>query len=179
MLCVALPVWGEPRSYALDTAASSVSFTYFLNGAPGKGTMPVRTADLDIDFSDLSQSTAFVELDVAGSQTSAVFVTQALKGPDVLDVAAHPTVTFRSRSAQGSIAEGVDITGDVTIRGVTRPMVLTARIFRPQGSDTADLSRLVVFIEGAINRSDFGASGYSGFVDDRVELDIRATISER
>lgn len=168
----------EVRSYALDPDLSTVTFTYVLSGVAGTGTMPITIADLRIDFANITRSDAFVELDVSGAKTGAGFVTQALKGPQVLAAATFPKVQFQSTSVTGSIRDGAKIAGDVTVRGVTQPITLDAQIFRRADSAAGDLSRLTVYLKGAIDRSDFGADGFAEFVADRVELDIRALISE-
>lgn len=172
------PALAEPRSYRLDPAESKVEFTYQLSGAPGKGTMPITRADLRLDFANVPASQATVSLDVAGARTGALFVTQALKSPEVLHAAAHPRIQFRSRKVTGSLRDGARITGDVTVRGVTRPLVLDAQVYRRQGSQSGDLSRLTVILTGSLNRSAFGASGYPDLVADRVDLRILARISE-
>lgn len=178
LMLSALPGWAEPRQYRLDPKNSLVEFIYVLSGAAGKGTMPITRADLEIDFGALSRSQADVSLSVTGARTSAVFVTQALKSDRVLNADEHPLIRFRSRSIQGSLAKGAKISGDVTIRGVTRPLTLDARLFRARGTDPKDLSRLVVQLSGHINRSDFGAGGYGDLVQDRIDLNISAHLLE-
>lgn len=179
LLWTALPAWADGRQYKLDPAGSEVEFTYRLSGQAGRGTMPVVSADLVIDFAALERSQAEVALDVTGTRTNAVFVTQALKDESVLDASRYPTIQFRSKTVRGSLDSGAQIAGDVTIRGVTRPMVLQAQVFRVQGSDASDLSRLTVRLTGHINRADFGATGYPDLVADRVDLDITARLVER
>lgn len=177
-LLLALPAWAELRYYSLDPAQSEVEFIYRLNGNDGDGTMPIASAELALDFNAPNQSSARVTLDVTGTKTGAIFVTQALKSKDVLAADDFPTIGFRSRAFQGSLGGGAEVTGDVTIRGVTRPMTLRAEVFRARGSDVNDLSRLTVILTGHINRADFGATGYGDLVADRVDLMIRARLQE-
>ncbi|MEV8465491.1 YceI family protein [Fluviibacterium sp. DFM31] len=169
------PLLAEPRDYALDTSNSTVEFTYSLGGTPGTGTMPVVRADLRLDFDRVANSRAVVELDAARSRTNVGFVTQALKSPQVLDTARFPIIRFVSRRVT-ALTGGARITGDVTLRGVTRPLVLDAQIYRQRGTGAGDLSRLSVLLTGQIRRSDFGASGYSDLVGDVVGLRILARI---
>jgi polyisoprenoid-binding protein YceI len=80
------------------------------------------------------------------------------------------TVTF-------STAYGPDeITGNLTIRGVTQEVTLKAQIFRPKGSASEDLDHLTVKLTGRVNRSDFGATGWSDMVGDEVRILITARI---
>lgn len=84
-------------------------------------------------------------------------------------------MTFESTSVKRA-GEAADITGNLTIRGVTKLVTLRAQIFRPQGSNAADLDHLTVKLSGKVNRSDFGASGWSDMVGDQVRILITARI---
>lgn len=172
------PARAAPRDYVLDAAASEVAFSYVLEGVTGRGTMPIDRADLTLDFERAANSSAEVTLDAAGARTGVFFVTEALKGRSVLNTADHPKIRFRSRDFAARDG-GATITGDVTIRGVTRPLTLEAEIFRRAGSELGDLSRLTVRLTGAVNRSDFGATGYADLVANRVGLEITARLSRR
>ena len=182
-LLLALPVFclttlaaaAAPRSYALDPSQSRVEFTYTLSGKDDTGTMPITRADLVIDFDNVSASTAQVTLNAAGAKPGYFFATDALKSSSVLDTADYPQITFVSRQVT-SRPGGARIEGNVTVRGVTRPMVLDAKIYRRQGSEAGDISRLTVMLTGEIARSQFGATGYPDLVADTVELRIIARL---
>lgn len=177
--CLALsgPARAAPHTYELEPETSSVSFTYTLLGNDGIGTMPILSADLVLDFQDVAHSTAKVSLDAANTKTGVGFVTNALKSPEVLSTEKYPTISFTSAKVVQQ-KDGARITGNVTVRGVTRPLTLDARIFRQRGSETGDLSHLTVMLTGSINRSDFGASGYADTVADTVKLRILARLRE-
>jgi len=112
---------------------------------------------------------------VTGAKASFPFAAQALKGPKVLDAKVYPRMTFESTSVRRA-GEAADVTGNLTIRGVTRPVTLRAQIFRPQGSAATDLDHLTVKLTGRLNRSDFGATGWSDMVGDEVRIIITARI---
>jgi polyisoprenoid-binding protein YceI len=84
--------------------------------------------------------------------------------------------TSTSVAARG---DGASVKGNLTIRGVTRPVTLEARIWRQQGTETGDRSRLTIQLTGAVNRSDFGATGFADMVSDRVRITITARIIRR
>ena len=175
ILFAALPLRAEPRAYVLEPEGSSVTFTYRLLGKPTTGTMPVSRSDIRLDFRQIALSTARVELDASRTKTGVPFVDDALKGPSVLWAERFPVITFNSARFTGGVNDAT-VTGAVRIRGVTRPITLKARVFRRAGSEPGDLSRLTVRLSGSINRSDFGADGYSREVADSVTLDITARL---
>jgi polyisoprenoid-binding protein YceI len=89
-------------------------------------------------------------------------------------------VRFRSTrvrlGARGRISEGAQIEGDLSLRGVTRPIALDATLSRPAGTAPDDLDTLYVDLAGTLDRRDFGATGYPQMVAPEVTLDIRAEI---
>jgi len=74
-------------------------------------------------------------------------------------------------------SDGARITGDLTVRGVTRPVTLAASLYRRPGTAADDLDQLSIGLTGALNRHDFGASGYPDLVAETVGLDIHAEIT--
>jgi polyisoprenoid-binding protein YceI len=79
-----------------------------------------------------------------------------LKSPDFFDVAKYPTITFRSTKIEPAGEEQWKMTGDLTLHGVTKPVVLdvegpTAVVKDPQGSMRAGARAT-----GKLNRKDFG-----------------------
>lgn len=84
-------------------------------------------------------------------------------------------MTFESTSVKGA-GEAAEVTGNLTIRGVTKEVTLKAQLFRPQGSAPDDLDHLTVKLTGRVNRSDFGATGWADMVGDEVRIQITAHI---
>lgn len=175
VLALAVSALAEPARYLLDPDASSVGFTYTLSGQESKGTMPVTQAELVLDFEQVSRSSAHVTLSAARARTGLVFAAQALKDASVLNTERYPDIKFVSRKIVAS-GNGARIDGNVTIRGVTRPLTLNAQIFRRQGSEAGERSQLSVLMTGEIDRREFGASGYANLVDPTVSLRILARV---
>ena len=103
-------------------------------------------------------------------------------GQTVLNAKSHPTIRFVSTDVQlgpsGRISDGARITGDLTVRGVTRPVDPGCEpLSSPRNSASDDLDQLSIGLTGALNRHDFGASGYPDLVAETVGLDIHAEIS--
>lgn len=174
-------VWAAPTPYSLGSGGATITYTFMLNGAPVKGTVPVSQADLTVDPNNLDKSTALVSADVRRARTGLIFATEALKSPSVLDAQNHPTARFRSTSVKlgpgGRLSNGAMLEGDLTLRGVTRRIRFDAGLFRPRGSSAEDFSTLTVMLKGRIDRREFGATGYANLVDNTVGIDIAAEIT--
>ena len=165
-----------PATYALEPENSTVGFETDFGTDKITGRMPVSRADLTLDFDKVAASKISVDLNVAGADASFLFAAQALKGPKVLDAATYPTMSFQSTRVRAS-GDGAEVQGMLTIRGITKPVTMQAEIFRQKGYDDGDLSHLTIRLRGAVNRSDFGATGWSDMVGDQVRLDILARIA--
>jgi polyisoprenoid-binding protein YceI len=170
-----LPAQAGIVAYKIDAANSTVAFETDFGPDLITGSFPLEKADLGLDFDNVTNCTVSVALDVTGAKASFPFAAQALKGPKVLDAKDHPRMTFESTSVKGAGASA-EVTGNLTIRGVTKPVTLRAQLFRPQGSAPDQLDHLTVKLTGRVNRSDFGATGWSDMVGDEVRILITAHI---
>lgn len=166
-----------PQDYRLNTARSTVGFTYGFGEVENKGEMPVQSATMRIDLKNILASQIDVNLDASGAKAGFFFATQAMKGPEVLDSANFPTIRFTSTKIFGSLRKAT-IVGDLTVRGVTRPVTLNAALYRQRGTEPDDLNSLTVILTGSISRSSFGADGFSKYVGDRIGLRIIARIEK-
>ncbi|MBK8439268.1 MAG: YceI family protein [Rhodobacter sp.] len=178
MLLAAPPAGAAPVAYDLQPDASNVTFETDFGGALITGDIPLEAADLVIDFDRLANCRIDVTLNAAKAGASFPFAADAMKGASVLDTRAHPKMRFTSTSVAAR-GDGASVKGNLTIRGVTRPVTLEARIWRQQGTETGDRSRLTIQLTGAVNRSDFGATGFADMVSDRVRITITARIIRR
>jgi polyisoprenoid-binding protein YceI len=159
----------------LQPDLSSVGFETDFGPDRITGSMPVARANLTLDFANVGASKVAVTLNAAGAQASFPFAAQAMKGPKVLDTAEFPEISFVSTTVKPE-AQGATVSGNITIRGVTKPASFHAEIYRQQGTEAGDLSHLTIRMTGAVQRSDFGAVGWNDMVGDQVRLDILARI---
>lgn len=175
--------YAAPVHYSLQPNRSEVGFVYTLQGAQNRGSMPVRSAQISIDLDQFEASAVDVTVDVSRARTGLIFATEALKAPSVLAARDHPTIRFQSTAIRANdprnLSAGGQIDGLLTIRGVTRPVTLNAAVFRQHGTAEGDMSQLSFRISGAVQRSAFGATGYSDMVEDEIQLDIAARVSSQ
>ena len=133
-----------------------------------------------LDKADLTKSSISVTLPLEGLDTGVEKLDQELKGPDFLDAAKYPTITFKSTKVEKTGENGLNITGDLTVHGVTKAVTLDAKvnrigIFEIPGvikAQTAGFDATTV-----IKRSDFGVSKYVPYVSD--EIPVRITLDAK
>ena len=142
--------------WKLDTAHTQVNFSAkHMMVTTVRGTMKIRDFELDFDLDDPESSRVRVSLDAASIDTGQRMRDDHLRSADFLKVDEFPTVDFVStRIVRTGETEG-ELHGDLTIRGVTRPVVLKAEFAgmmrNMQGGRSAGFSAST-----RINREDFG-----------------------
>lgn len=175
LLILATALHAAPQRYHLDSGTSVVGFTYYLNDAEAEGQMPVSSAELFLDLGNIERSRIDVTLNPQKAVAGFVFATEALKSARVLDVRNHPTIRFVAREITGSIHKA-QVTGDLTVRGISKPVTLSAQLFRQRGTVAGDLDNLSILLTGKLDRKEFGATGYRGFVGNQIDLNILARV---
>jgi len=165
----------DPVAYRLVPDESRVGFTWFFGNDPIKGRMPVSDVVLSLDFDQVSNSRVSVELNLRGAEAGFPFASQALKAPNMLWAERFPSIAFTSTRVRQA-GTGATIEGNLTMRGVTRPVVMDASIFRKQGTKAGERDELAIRMTGSVSRAAFGADAWEGEVGDEVKLDILALI---
>lgn len=121
-----------------------------------KGEFSAIKGSLTLDSTDITKSHVEATIDVATINTREEQRDTHLKSADFFDVAQHPTLTFKSTQVAKTGVDTLKVSGDLTIHGITRKVVLevegpTAPIKDPYGNTRIGLSAST-----RINRKDFG-----------------------
>ena len=144
------------RTWRIDANHSDVSFRVRHLVTRVSGTFDRWNAVLQADPSDWSTGSVAVTIETASINTRHERRDTHLRSDDFFDAERHPTITFRSRRVAPE-GDRLRIEGDLTIRGVSRPVVLDGEIVAlttaPDGSYRAGFSATT-----RINRHDFGVS---------------------
>lgn len=178
LLLMALPaaLHAAPDQYRLTPDTSRVGFVARMGAQQVTGRFPIRSADIALDFADLSRCRITVTLSIAGASADMPLAADALKSAAILNARQFPEAVFTSTGITGTVA-AAQVTGLLTLRGTARPLTLQAEVMRQRGTLAGDLSRMTVHLTGQIRRSDYGATGWADVVGDVVRLDILARIT--
>jgi polyisoprenoid-binding protein YceI len=116
------------------------------------------TGLIDFDPEDLSKTAAEIEIDAAVLYTGVEARDRHLRSEDFLHVEKHPVLTFRSTGAETAGSNLFKLHGDLTIRGVTRPVLLHAACFGPSeyADETGAYTTMGFEARVSLNREDFG-----------------------
>lgn len=146
------------ETYTIDPVHSSVGFSvrHFLTKVPGLFTKFSGTITVDRD--NLENSSVTATIDVGSVSTNNERRDNDLKSPNFFDASNFATITFTSKSWKKTGDNTFDVTGDLTIHGVTKEVVLKVDLlgFGP-GMMGAQLSGWDA--STTLNREDFGVKG--------------------
>jgi polyisoprenoid-binding protein YceI len=164
--------------WEIDSGHSGVHFSVrHMVVAKVRGKFSRWSGVLRAEDGDQARASVDVVIDASSIDTGVADRDAHLKSPDFLDVAHYPEITFKAERSEKLAPERLRVAGDLTIRGVTRPVVLdveyAGRTKDPWGHERAGFTART-----SIDRKDFGltwnqvleAGGV--MVGDRVEIEI-------
>jgi polyisoprenoid-binding protein YceI len=130
------------------------------------------TGSLQLDPTHLTAAKLEVTIPVESITTTVPRLTDELKGAQWFDTAKFPSATFTSTKVVSSSNGETTITGNLTLHGVTKPVVLHAHLIGA-GVNPIDKAYTVGFeATTTIKRSEFGVSTYAPALGDDVQLTI-------
>ena len=157
-ITLAVPAAGKASVWEIDPAHTSAQFAIrHLMVSTVRGDFRKVSGKVNLDDQDVTQSTVDATIDVASIDTGIAKRDDHLRSPDFFDVAKHPTMTFKSKKIEKGSGDGnYKITGDLTLRGVTKEVVLDFEgnlkpVKSPQGK-----TLIGGMATTKINRKDFG-----------------------
>ena len=159
----------------VDADHSSILYFYDHFGLSERnGRLSGVAGDLLLDPEHPDRSTVTVTIGTGGISSGVPALDDMLRSADFFDTARYPEAVFRSSSVSLTGPKSAKITGDLTIRGVTRRLVLDAK-FTGTGVNPATNDQVAGFhAEGTLLRSDFGIKAYAPAVGDKIRLVIDA-----
>jgi polyisoprenoid-binding protein YceI len=149
--------------------------------SPYYGRLGGATGTLNFSPLDPSRSALAIELDAKSIATMSDAVSRALCADDAFACAKSPKIGFKSTAIKRTGETAGEITGDLTIAGVTKPVTLTARFHGGmQGPLGQDNYQLGFSADATIKRSDFGLTKmiWSSTVSDDIQLFIAAEFEQ-
>ena len=168
-------------TYTLDPTHSRIGFVArHAMVTKVRGSFNEFDATAQIDAEDLSRSSASVTIKVDSIDTRNEQRDGHLRSNDFLDIANHPEITFVSTQVTPISADVVRVAGDLTIKGVTRPVSVD---FTFEGAATDPFGNQRVGFEGSvvINRKDWGITWNAALetggvlVSDKIVLEFEVS----
>ena len=159
--------------YDIDPTHTQVQFTYNHMGFSNiTGRFDEVGGEFLFDAADPSKSSVSITIPVASISTGVDKLDEHLLKADFFDAAQFPTATFKSTGIVAAGAGKWAVAGDLTIHGVTRPVVLDVTINGVGEHPMRKVPAVGFDASARIKRSDFGVGAYVPAVGDEVTLSI-------
>jgi polyisoprenoid-binding protein YceI len=154
---LSLPAAAATSEWKIDPQHSSAQFSVrHMAISTVRGAFSKVTGTLVLDDKDITKSTVDVTIDVSTVDTREPARDNDLRSDKFFDAAHFPTITFKSKKVEQVASGKLKVTGDLTIRGTTKEVVLdvdgpTAPVKDPWGNQ-----RVAASASSKVNRQDFG-----------------------
>jgi polyisoprenoid-binding protein YceI len=178
LIGAAVTAQAEPVTYKLDPGHTNVLFSWnhfgFSNPTANLG---LSEGTLVFDEKNPAKSSVEVTLPLANLDTHVTKLDEHLKKPDFFDADKYPTATFKSTKVQAVGGNKYKVTGDLTVHGVTKPVVLDATLNKSGVHPMMKVQTVGFDATALVKRSDFGMGAYVPNVSDDIKIRITTEAS--
>jgi len=173
LAAAALPAIAAPQKYDIDKNHTYVTFSYNHFGFSNPTvSLDQVNGELQLDTADLTKSSVNVTLPLEGLHTHVPKLDDDLKSPGFFDAAKFPEITFKSNKVEKVGSDGLKISGDLTLHGVTKPVVLNAKINKIGENPMMKSESAGFDADVTIKRSEWGVDKYVPNVSDEIRIHI-------
>lgn len=165
----------EPVVYDFDKSHANLSFTYnHLGYSTTDGRFGNWEGNLQIDKDTPSNSSVEFTIDIDSLDTFWADRDTHLKSADFFDAAKFPKATFKSTKVEQTGENQLEVTGDMTIRDITKPVTLQVQVTAMGEHPMAKKEAAGFAVTTVLKRSDFGMDKYVPYVSDEVNVTFHA-----
>ena len=179
-LAMVVAAVAQPGTWQIDPNHSSAQFSVkHLGVSTVRGAFTKVSGSAIYDPADPSKDSVDITIDASSIDTRVQMRDNDLRSPNFLDVQKYPTITFKSKQTKAAGSGKLQITGDLTIHGVTKEVVLDVDGPSDQIKDPYGNQRIGASATTKINRNDFEIKYLPGVVGDDLTITIDAELIQR
>ena len=161
-----------PTTYVIDTSHTQPRFEYNHFGYSNQVHSFDKTSGQIVYDPVAKTGSVDVVIDARSVNTGYPLLNQHIQDEDFFDTAKYPTITFKSTSVKFDGDKPVAVDGNLTIKGITKPVTLTLTSFQAMPNPMTKKNALGANAVTKIKRSDFNMGKYAPAVSDDVVLSI-------
>ncbi|HQR53563.1 MAG TPA: YceI family protein [Burkholderiales bacterium] len=167
---LAAPAFAAPESYTIDPRHTFPMYEVnHLGFSTQRGRFNTTSGKITIDR-EAKRGTVQVTIDTSSVSSGVPKLDEHLRGEDFFDVAQHPSMTFKSSNLKFNGDVPVAAEGELTIRGITKPVTLAITSFKCGPNPVAKKDACGADANVTIKRSDFGMKYALPALGDDVKL---------
>jgi polyisoprenoid-binding protein YceI len=169
---VAAPALAAPVTYVLDGSHTYPRFSYSHFGYSTQLSRFDTTSGKIVFDKAAKTGSVDITIDTKSVDTGNATFNEHIQGEDFLDTAKYPTATFKSTKVVFEGDKPVSIEGNLTLKGVTKPVTLTVTSFQNMAHPMLKKDAIGANAFTVVKRTDFNAGKYAPYVGDDVRIDI-------
>jgi polyisoprenoid-binding protein YceI len=171
LLTAAVGAHAAPVKYDIDPTHTQVIFRWNHFGFSKPSAMLEKIdGTFLLDTTDLAKSSIEVTLPLEGLHTGVPKLDEHLKSADFFDAAKFPNITFKSTHVTPHGTDRLEVIGDLTVHGVTRPVKLDVHVNKIGENPMLNLPSAGFDAKATLKRSEFGLGAYVPNVSDEIEV---------
>jgi len=171
-IAAAAPALAAPETYVVDGSHTFPRFSYSHLGFSTQLSRFNKTTGKVVFDKAAKTGSVDIEIDAKSVDTGSTLFNEHIQGEDFLDTAKFPTATFKSTKVIFKGDKPAKIQGELTIKGVTKPVILTVTSFQAMPHPMQKKDAIGANATTTIKRSEFNAGKYAPHVGDEVRIDI-------
>lgn len=161
-----------PETYNVDGTHTFEHFSYSHFGLSTQLSHFTKTTGTVVLDKAAKTGKVDIVIDTTSVDTGYATFNEHIQGADFLDTAKYPTATFKSTKVHFEGDKPVAIDGDLTIKGVTKPVTLTVTHFANMAHPMVKKDAIGANAQVVVKRSEFGAGKYAPYVGDDVTITV-------
>lgn len=161
-----------PETYGIDVSHTAARFEYIHLGYSNQIHRFDKTSGKIVLDRAAQTGSVDVTIDAKSVNTGFALFNQHIQAEDYFDTDKYPTIRFKSTKVKFDAGKPVAVEGELTIKGVTRPMTLTITSFQAMPHPMLKKDAIGANAVAKIKRSDFNMSKNVPYVSDEVTLSI-------
>lgn len=165
------PALAAPETYVLDGTHTFPRFSYSHFGYSTQLSRFNKTTGKIVLDKAAKTGAVDIVIDTKSVDTGSI-LDEHIQGEDFLDTAQYPTATFKSTKVVFKDDQPTAVQGDLTLKGVTRPVTLTVTSFKAMPHPMLKKDAIGANAHATVKRSEFNAGKYAPNVGDEVRIDI-------
>lgn len=169
---VSTPALAAPETYAVDSTHTFPRFSYSHFGYSTQLSRFDKTSGKVVFDKDAKTGSVDIVIDMKSVDTGFPTFNEHIQGEDFLDTGKFPTATFKSTKVIFDGDKPTAVEGNLTIKGVTKPVTLTLTSFQAMPHPMLKKDAIGANASTTVKRSEFNAGKYAPYVGDDVRIDV-------
>jgi polyisoprenoid-binding protein YceI len=169
---VSVPLFAAPETFAIDGSHTFPRFSYSHLGFSTQLSRFNNTSGKVVFDKAAKTGSVDIVIDMKSVDTGSAIFNEHIQAEDFLDTGKYPTATFKSTKVNFKGDKPATIDGNLSIKGVTRPVTLTVTSFQAMPHPMLNKDAIGANAYTVIKRSEFHADKYAPKVGDEVRIEI-------